>query len=101
MNKINYMLVSEGAILRDYITPEYLNEDHKMLVDIADFLYNANLGAEYLKPEAKKVYDNYGEEYWHKVLQDMGAIDSQLINDSHKKDLILDYTDQLLEARGE
>ena len=99
MNKIPYMIVSEGAILRDYITPEYLNEDHKTLVDIADFLYNANLTPDYLTAEAKAIYDSYGKEYWEKVLKDMEAIDSQLLNDTHKNNLILDYTDHLLEAR--
>ena len=99
MNKIPYTIVSEGAILRDYITPEYLNEDHKTLVDIADFLYNANLTPDYLTAEAKAIYDSYGKEYWEKVLKDMEAIDSQLLNDTHRNNLILDYTDHLLEAR--
>lgn len=99
MNNINYMLVSEGAILRDYITPEYINEEHKSLVDIADFFYNANLGAEYLKPEAKELYNRYGKEFWEIVLKDMSAIDSQMTGDREKADLILDYNDQLLQAR--
>ena len=99
MNKIPYTIVSEGAILRDYISPEYLNEDHKTLVDIADFLYNANLTPDYLTAEAKAIYDSYGKEYWEKVLKDMEAIDSQLLNDTHRNNLILDYTDHLLEVK--
>lgn len=99
MNKIPYTIVSEGAILRDYITPDYLNEDHKTLVDIADFLYNANLTPDYLTTEAKAIYDSYGKEYWEKVLKDMEAIDSQLLNDTHRNNLILDYTDHLLEVK--
>ena len=75
---INYMLVSEGAILRDSREVKYMNDEHHMLTDIADFFYNANLGAEYLLPEAKEVYDRYGKEYWELVLKDMSAIDSQI-----------------------
>lgn len=75
---MNYMLVSEAVILRDSREVKYLNDEHKMLVDIADFLYNANLGAEYLKPEALEVYNRYGKEFWEKVLTDAGAIDSQI-----------------------
>ena len=99
---INYMLVSERAILRDYVdTLDYMNDEHKMLVDIADFFYNNNLGAEYLLPEAKEVYDRYGKEYWGLVLNDMGAMDDQ-IGDSTSKvnDLILDYQDLLNDERS-
>lgn len=96
MKKFKYNVVSMAVILRDITEPKYINEDHKMLVDIADFLYNANLGAEHLKPEAKAVYDQYGKEYFKLVLEDASAIDSQLNGEgTHETELILDYSDYL------
>lgn len=92
----NYTAVSMGAILRDYIEPKYLNDKHKMLCDIADCLYNTGLGTEYLSPEYKKLYDEYGKEFWEFVLKDMGAIDSQLEH-WNVKDLVADYNDMLVE----
>ncbi len=88
---INYMLVSEGAMLRDSREVEYLNKEHKMLTDIADFFYNANLGAEYLKPEYRELYDRYGKDYFHQVLQDMEAIDSQIGSPADYEDLSDEY----------
>lgn len=88
---INYMLVSEGAMLRDSREVEYLNDEHKMLTDIADFFYNADLGAEYLKPEYRELYDRYGKDYFHKVLQDMEAIDSQIGSPADYEDLSDEY----------
>lgn len=97
MNKINYQAVSMAVIIRDIaeLKPcHYLNDEHKALVDIADFFYNVNLGAEYLKPEAKALYDEYGEDYFKDVLKDASAIDSQLTGDgTHEQELILDYQD--------
>ena len=97
MNKINYQAVSMAVIIRDIadLKPwHYLNDEHKDLVDIADFLYNANLGAEYLKPEAKALYDEYGKDYFREVLKDAAAIDSQLTGDGmHEQELLLDYQD--------
>lgn len=99
MDNINYTLVSEGAILRDYITPEYINEEHERLVDIADTLYNANIPVEDWNDNPnynyKALYNKYGKEYWDKVLKDMSAIDSQLTGDRQRDDLILDYNDSL------
>ena len=96
MKKFKYNVVSMAVILRDITEPKYINEDHKMLVDIADFFYNANLGAEHLKPEAKAVYDQYGKEYFKLVLEDASAIDSQLNGEgTHETELILDYSDYL------
>ena len=93
----NYTAVSMGAILRDYIEPKYLNDKHKMLCDIADCLYNnGQCMVELLKSEYKKLYDEYGREFWAKVLQDMSAIDSQLEH-WNVKDLVADYNDMLVE----
>jgi len=93
----NYTAVSMGAILRDYIEPKYLNDKHKMMCDIADTLYNnGQCMVELLKPEYKKLYDEYGREFWATVLQDMEGIDSQLEH-WNVKDLVADYNDMLVE----
>ena len=94
MSKFKYQVVSMAVILRDITEPKYINEEHKSLVDIADFFYNANLGPEYLKPEAKELYDKYGKEFFDKVLEDAIAIDSQLTcTGTHEQELMLDYSD--------
>lgn len=94
---ISYQLVSEGAILRDYIEPEYINDEHKRLVDIADSLYNLNIPVEEWgdNPEYdyKKLYREYGDEFWKLVIKDMGAIDSQM-SDYHRDELIEDYKER-------
>ena len=99
MTSIKYQLVSEGAILRDYIDVEYLSDEHKRLVDIADSLYNINIPVEQWgdNPEFdyKKLYKEYGEEYWKLVLKDMSAIDSQLTSEYHRDELIGEYEYQL------
>lgn len=91
---INYQVVSVGAILRDYIDPKYINDEHKRLVDIADSLYNINIPVEEWNdnPEFnyKALYYSYGKEFWDLVLKDMGAIDSQ-ISEHNTQDLIDDY----------
>lgn len=88
---INYTLVAEGAMLRDSQEVKYMNDEHHMLTDIADFFYNANLGAEYLKPEYRELYDRYGKDYFHKVLHDMDAIDSQIGSPVDYEDLAEEY----------
>lgn len=97
MKKFKYNVVSMAVILRDITEPKYINEDHKMLVDIADFLYNSNLDAsEHLIKEAKEVYEQYGKKYFDLVLEDASAIDSQLNGEgTHETELILDYSDYL------
>lgn len=100
--KIPYDLVSSLVILRDWAelnSDDYVSDEHKQLVDIADFLYNADLPADNLKPEAKKVYDKYGESYFDKVLEDVSAIDSQ-ISHNNVNDLIEEYNDKVNEYMG-
>ena len=77
---IPYDLVSELVILKDYIDIDdaYINNEHKILVDIADFLYNSGLGVDYLKPKSKLVYDKYGKDYFDNVLDDVQALDTQV-----------------------
>lgn len=80
--RIPYDAVSVATMLRDYIDPEYVSDEHKRLCDIADSLYNLPIPVDKWNdnPEYnyKALYYEYGEEYWQKVLQDMSAIDSQL-----------------------
>lgn len=92
---INYQVVSVGAILRDYIDPKYINDEHKRLVDIADSLYNINIPVDKWNdnPEYnyKALYHKYDNgDFWTLVLKDMSAIDSQ-ITEHNKQDLIDDY----------
>ena len=75
-------LVAMSAMLRDYADAgkdyEYVSNRHKMMADIADTLYNANIGAEYLKPEYKKIYDEFGKDFWNGVTKEMGRIDDSV-----------------------
>lgn len=90
---IKYQLVSEGAILRDYITPKYASKEHEMLVDIADSFWQAGITEEYLKEDYKALYNRYGKEFWAQVFKDMGAIESQI--DGHEQELIEEYNELL------
>ena len=49
---IDYTLVSMGAMLRDYITVKYLNKEHQMLCDMADYFYNATISRDPEKESA-------------------------------------------------
>ena len=99
---MRYALVSMGAILRDYIDPKYKDDKHKRLVDIADSLYNMNIPVSEWgdNPEYnyKKLYADMGEDFWRLVLQDMSAIDSQLVSHRHVDELAADYADMLKES---
>lgn len=99
--EIPYDLVSTLVILRDWVDVDnaYLNNEHKSLVDIADFLYNSGLDADSLQPEYKSIYNKYGEEFFDKVIEDASAIDSQ-INHNNVNDLIADYEDKANEILG-
>ena len=96
--KIPYDLVSSLAILRDYDVLEdsdYINEEHRLLVDIADSIFNVGQSVvKNFKPEYKEVYDAYGKAYFSKVLKDMRALDSQ-ISDGNINDLIDEVNDKL------
>lgn len=97
-------MVSEGAILRDWGSVEYLNEEHKRLVDIADTLYNANIPVENWNdnPEYnyKALYKRYGKEYFDRVIKDMVALDSQVDSTSKAQELAEEY-EYLLETNKE
>ena len=94
--KIPYDLVSMLVILRDWASVEdgdYINDEHKKLVDIADTLYNVGISVDEMKPEFQKVYKKYGEEFFDKVLDDVSALDTQ-VTSSNVNDLIADYNDR-------
>lgn len=101
-NKIPYDLVSTLVILRDYAEVEdsdYVNGEHRKLVDIADSIYNADISPESMYDEYKKLYNEYGDEYFDEVLQDVRAIDSQ-ISRRNIDDLIEDFNDKLAAFKG-
>lgn len=88
----DYRLVSEAVILRDHTEGlKYKDETHKKLVDIADAFYNANIGAEYLKDDYKKLYNEYGADYFSKVMKDASALDSQVTGFGDVQDLLNEY----------
>ena len=95
-SKIPYQLVSMAAILRDHTDPEYKNDTHEKLTDIADSLYNVGESiVDQFRDEYKVLYDQYGKDYFDKVLDDMSAIDSQLTSDAKVEELLADYEDRL------
>lgn len=102
--KIPYQLVSMAAMLRDFFAlnaDDYLNKEHQMLADIADYLYNSADGAfsdhpeDNLLPEFKVIFDNYGADYFKQVTDDMYAIDSQVTSMAKEDELYEDYQDRL------
>lgn len=95
---IPYDLVSMAAILRDWADmprDAYASDEHKLLADIADTLYN--VGKESAKTFQKKyaeLYKQYGEAYFDQVLDDMAALDSQ-VSSKNIEELVEDYEDRL------
>lgn len=91
-----YQAISIPVILRDwddFADNEYYSPTHKKLVDIGDTLYNDGMNmAEYLKPEYKKLYEEYGETFWKQVIKDAAAIDSQM-----SRDKVKDLKEELVE----
>lgn len=96
---IDYTWVSEAAILRDWIELNiYVNNEHKLLTDIADSLYNVGSSmVDRFTNEYKTLYNKYGKEYFDRVLDDMSALDSQVISDSKAQELIDDYLQRVSE----
>lgn len=59
-------LVGMAVALRDYCDDlEYLNDEHKMLVDVADALQNVR--PKDLTPEGKAVYLEHGAYFWYQI----------------------------------
>lgn len=103
MCNIDYSLVSEAAILRDFVAkPDYINEEHEKLVDIADTLYNANIPVEEWNDnpdyDYKALYYKYGKEFFNKVLSEMADFD-ELLSGAEALDLAVDYNDSILQVK--
>lgn len=93
---IPYDLVSMLVALRDYISiddTDYINDEHRMLVDVADSLYNAGITVAEMSPEYQAVYNKYGKDFFDLVLDDVAALDTQ-ITANNVNDLIEDYNDR-------
>lgn len=100
---IPYDLVSMLVVLRDWVDisdDNYINSEHKALVDMSDAFYNMPLSivsmdnlAEQMEPANQEIYNKYGKSYFYNVLKDASAIDSQ-ISRSNVNDLIADYNDR-------
>lgn len=106
MSKLNidYSLVSEAAILRDFVfKPGYINEEHEKLVDIADTLYNANIPVEEWNDnpdyDYKALYYKYGKEFFKKVLSKMADLDEMTRSGAEALDLAVDYNDSILQMK--
>lgn len=103
---IPYDLVSMAVILRDHYDMKqegYANDTHKRLVSIADCLYNTGVGAGYLKPEYKALYDQYASEvpdFWDQVLDDAHAIDTQCYG-GHVDELLQEYRQAVMTLKEE
>lgn len=89
---MKYQLISMAVVLRDYIEVSYIDDDQKMLVDIADGLFNAGTPIEAMNIEARIAYDSKPKAFWTLVEADFKALDSQICS-YNVKDLIADYED--------
>ena len=103
--RIPFDMVSAYVILRDYCDlsdDNYINNEHKMLVDLADSIYALDLSEEELlsllakknKQETIDIYNKYGSEYFDTVLRDIDALDSQ-IGPNNVGDLIAEVNDKM------
>lgn len=94
--KIPYDLVSSFVILRDYadLDDDYINEEHRMLVDVADSIYNADISVSDMSKKYQDIYKKYGKSYFDKVLRDIRALDTQATSDNIN-DLIDEVNDKL------
>lgn len=89
-------LISEGAILRDHVSIDYSGLLHEKITDIADSIYN--VGDRIIKdflPEYKAIYNFLGADYFKKIVSDMAAIDSQLVDFYNVNELTGSYLDRL------
>lgn len=93
---IPYDLVSMLVALRDWVSiddTDYINDEHRKLVDVADSLYNVGISVNEMSPEYQEVYNKYGKDFFDLVLDDVAALDSQLTS-NNVNDLIEDYNDR-------
>lgn len=91
-------LISEGAILRDHVDIAYTYSCRlqEMVTDIADSLYNVGLSMkDRFSPEYKAIYNFFGADYFSGVLDDMAALDEQVIDSYKVNELLGSYLDRL------
>lgn len=96
-------LISEGAILRDHVDISYTYSCrlHEMVTDIADSLYNVGLSMkDRFSPEYKAIYNFFGADYFAGVLDDMAALDKQVIDPYKVNELLGSYLDRISEKVG-
>ena len=96
-------LISEGAILRDHVDIgyTYLCKLHEMITDIADSLYNVGLSMkDRFLPEYKAIYNFFGADYFAGVLEDMSALDEQVIDPYKVNELLGSYLDRISKKVG-
>ena len=96
-------LISEGAILRDHVDIgyTYLCKLHEMITDIADSLYNVGLSMkDRFSPEYKAIYNFFGADYFAGVLEDMSALDNQVVDPYKVNELLGSYLDRISEKVG-
>ena len=100
---VSTSLVSKGTMLRDHIDMDgqYVSDEHKMLCDIADSLYNADIGPEHFKAEYKELYEKYGKEYFDKVVEEMGSIDSATDTTEQASKLLESYKQEAHPEKSE
>ena len=79
---MTYQAISTPVILRDYLEPVYRDNEHKLLVNIADALYHVGITREQLTTKGKQAYDRYGTKFWGLVLKDIQALESQITQDN-------------------
>ena len=91
-------LISEGAILRDYVDIGYTYSCrlHEMITDIADSLYNVGLSMkDRFSSEYKAIYNFFGADYFAGVLDDMAALDEQVVDPYKVNELLGSYLDRI------
>lgn len=96
-------LISEGAILRDHVDIAYTYSCklQEMVTDIADSLYNVGLSIkDRFLPEYKAIYNFFGADYFAGVLEDMEALDKQVVDPYKVNELLGSYLDRISEKVG-
>jgi hypothetical protein len=91
-------LISEGAILRDHVDIAYTYSCklHEMITDIADSLYNVGLSMkDRFLPEYKAIYNFFGADFFAGVLDDMSALNKQVVDPYKVNELLGSYLDRL------
>jgi hypothetical protein len=60
-------------------------------------MYNADIEPEYLKSPYKEMYDQYGADYFKKVMDEMVSIDNEIGRSKNRNGLLEDLVDEYIE----